>query len=77
VRSAAGRGAAFGLANNKAMVGLGGAPKLTAVQWFEAVGNSMLKQPAVDAFLAQLDVAPDAQCFGGWNQCACFEVLPW
>ncbi len=68
---------AFGLANNKAMTGLGGAPKLTTVQWFEAVGNSMLKQPAVDAFLAQLDMAPDLQCFGGWNQCECFQVLPW
>lgn len=69
--------AAFGLANNEALVGLGGAPKLKGVNWLEAVGNPKLTPGAFAEFVAQLDAPPDEQCHGDWNQCSCFQILPW
>lgn len=69
--------AAFGVANNDAMVGLGGAPKLQQVGLLAVMENDLLPQAAVDALVAQLDQAPGNLCFGDWEMCSCYELLPW
>lgn len=69
--------AAFGVANNDAMVGLGGAPKLQQVGLLAVMENAKLTQAAVDALLGQLDQAPGNLCFGDWEMCSCYELLPW
>lgn len=66
----------LGIANGVALVGLDGAPMLQAVNYLELVGNPKLKQAAVDELVAQLNMAPAAQCFGDWNKCECFDVMP-
>jgi len=69
--------AAFGVANNDAMVGLGGAPKLQQVGLLAVMENAKLTQAAVDALVGQLDQAPGNLCFGDWEMCSCYELLPW
>lgn len=66
----------FALANNDNLASLSGAPKLTSVDGLEVVNNDKLTQQAFDAFVAQLDAPPDS-CFGGWDVCECFVILPW
>lgn len=68
----------FALANNDKLASLDGAPKLTSVpETFNAVNNAALTQQAYDKFLAQLAPAPQQDCYGSWDQCPCFEILPW
>lgn len=66
------------LANNDQLASLDGAPKLTSVsEALNAVNNPALMQKAYDKFLAQLNPAPQEDCYGDWDQCPCFEILPW
>ena len=65
------------LANNMNLTSLAGAPLLTtAGDGVNVVNNPMLSQAAFDAFLEQFAPAP-VSCFGGWDECPCFEILPW
>jgi len=67
----------FGIANNDGLVALAGAPLLHQVNAMTVVENDKLTQAALDAFVAQLDQAPGDLCFGAWEMCSCFEILPW
>lgn len=67
---------ALWIARNAGLSALTGAPKLTTVGGLEVIDNPKLTQADVDALIAQLDATPDA-CFGDFNQCTCFEILPW
>ena len=67
----------LGVANNAQLVSLAGAPKLHTVTAMEVIANPKLSQAAVDAFTAQLDMGPQDACVGGWDECSCFEALPW
>jgi hypothetical protein len=66
------------IANNDELSSLAGAPKLTGVPLSLAVvNNPALGQDDYDQFLAQLADTPSDDCFGGWDVCQCFEILPW
>lgn len=67
----------FGIANNDGLVALAGAPLLHQVNSLTVVENDKLTQAALDAFVAQLDQVPGDLCFGAWEMCSCFEILPW
>lgn len=64
------------IANNANLTGLGGAPLLASLNTLSVLGNPMLTQADVDALVGQLDFTPE-QCFGGWNECSCFQLMPW
>lgn len=65
------------LANNMNLASLDGAPLLTtASDGVNAVNNPMLSKAAFDAFLGQFAPTP-THCHGGWDECPCFEILPW
>lgn len=65
------------IANNANMSALTGAPLLTTVTTLNVVDNPGLAQADVDALIGQLGATPDQQCFGGWNQCQCYQLMPW
>lgn len=67
----------LGIANNDGLTSLDGAPKLTSVNFLAVTGNAALTQKAHDAFLAQLAFTPNDECFGPWDQCQCFQLMPW
>ena len=64
------------LTNNENLASLAGAPLLTTVYSLTAIANPKLTQAAIDTFVSQLDQPPDG-CSGDWDQCTCFEFLPW
>lgn len=66
------------LANNDNLESLDGAPKLTQIfNAFNAVNNANLSQKTYDSFLTQLAMPPGQDCYGGWDVCPCFQILPW
>jgi hypothetical protein len=66
------------IANNDKLSSLAGAPKLTGVPLSLAVvNNPALGQDDYDQFLTQLADTPSDDCFGGWDVCQCFVILPW
>lgn len=64
------------LTNNKNLESLAGAPLLSEVYSLTAITNPKLTQADLDALIAQLD-QPPGQCLGDWNQCSCFNLMPW
>ena len=68
----------LGIAKSPGQVSLAGAPKkLHTLTTMGVVGNPKLSQAAVEAFTAQLDMNPQNAYFGGWDERACFQVMPW
>lgn len=64
------------IANNANLGSLTGAPVLTMVNGLEAIENPKLTPAKVEEFVMTLAGMPDA-CVGGFDQCQCFEILPW
>lgn len=64
------------LSSNANIAALTGAPLLKTVYGLDFIENPKLTQAAVDAFVAQLENMPQA-CLGGWDECTCFEIMPW
>ncbi len=70
------KASSLSIAKNANLSSLAGAPVLSKVNGLEVIENPKLTPAKVDEFVMSLDSMPDA-CVGGFDQCQCFELLPW